>query len=177
LVTDGSHMTDTRLNGAAQNGHDPDARPHFTTAEDLNPALPGEAGYEDHVRRRTDWADATAREVSEMPEVPLEPTLYFDAGLGRAVTADDPAPWPAIAPESAPDRDFGMPDVAPAIAAATAGDLRRRTDASNGEFFASIYGDEVRYDHRRKRWLVWNGHWWRDDDNEHVRRLANEAAR
>lgn len=52
-----------------------------------------------------------------------------------------------------------------------------RTDAGNGEHFARLYGDRVRYDHRRKHWLVWAGQWWRDDEVEEVRRLAKEAAR
>jgi putative DNA primase/helicase len=52
-----------------------------------------------------------------------------------------------------------------------------RTDAGNGEFFARLYGDQLRYDHRRERWLVWAEHWWRDDDTRQVRRLAKDAAR
>jgi len=53
----------------------------------------------------------------------------------------------------------------------------RRADAANGEYFARIDGDRVRFDHRRRRWLMWGGHWWRDDDTDAVRRLAKEAAR
>lgn len=53
----------------------------------------------------------------------------------------------------------------------------RRTDAGNGEFFARLYGDRVRFDHRRGRWLLWAEHWWRGDDTQMVRRLAKEAAR
>lgn len=52
-----------------------------------------------------------------------------------------------------------------------------RTDAGNGEYFARLYGDRLRYDHRRGHWLLWNGHWWRDDETRAVRRLAKEAAR
>ena len=55
--------------------------------------------------------------------------------------------------------------------------MLNRTDAGNGEHFARLYGDRVRYDHRRKRWLVWAGHWWRDDDRGEVRLLAKKAAR
>ena len=33
------------------------------------------------------------------------------------------------------------------------------------------------FDHRRRRWLVWAGQWWREDDTEAVRRMAKEAAR
>ncbi|OFW66504.1 MAG: hypothetical protein A2Y74_09555 [Actinobacteria bacterium RBG_13_63_9] len=52
-----------------------------------------------------------------------------------------------------------------------------RTDAGNGELFAQCHGDHVRYDHRRKRWLIWSGHWWRPDADEEVRRLAKGTAR
>jgi len=52
-----------------------------------------------------------------------------------------------------------------------------RTDAGNGEHFARRYANEVRYDYRRGRWLVWANHWWRDDDRGRVRRLAKEVAR
>lgn len=47
-----------------------------------------------------------------------------------------------------------------------------RSDAGNGEYFARLYGERVRYDHRRGRWLAWAGQWWRDDDTRVVRRLA-----
>ncbi len=52
-----------------------------------------------------------------------------------------------------------------------------RTDAGNGELFSHLYGDRVRHDHRRNRWLVWGGHWWIDDADGEVRRLAKMAAR
>ena len=52
-----------------------------------------------------------------------------------------------------------------------------RTDAGNGELFALLYGDRVRFDHRRRRWLVWGGHWWSDDNDAEVRRLAKTAVR
>jgi len=52
-----------------------------------------------------------------------------------------------------------------------------RTDAGNGELFAHCHGDRVRYDHRRKRWLIWSGHWWRPDADAEVRRLAKGTAR
>lgn len=53
----------------------------------------------------------------------------------------------------------------------------QRSDAGNGEYFARLYGERVRYDHRRGRWLTWAGQWWREDDTRVVRRLAKEAAR
>ena len=55
--------------------------------------------------------------------------------------------------------------------------LVRCTDAGNAELFCHCYGDRLRYDHRRKRWLVWRGHWWTEDVDGKVMRLAIEAAR
>ncbi len=52
-----------------------------------------------------------------------------------------------------------------------------RTDAGNAEFFAEMFKDQLRYDHRRKSWLVWNGHRWHYDTDGAVHRQAIEAAR
>ena len=52
-----------------------------------------------------------------------------------------------------------------------------RTDAGNAELFAHLYGDKLRFDHRRKRWLLWAGHWWQPDADAQVRLLAKQAAR
>jgi putative DNA primase/helicase len=52
-----------------------------------------------------------------------------------------------------------------------------RTDAGNGEMFAHLYGDRVRYDHRRRRWLLWSGHRWSPDCEAAIRIAAKEAVR
>ena len=51
------------------------------------------------------------------------------------------------------------------------------TDAGNAELFAHLYGDRLRYDHRRKRWLLWGSHSWMPDQKSQVTRMAKEAAR
>lgn len=51
------------------------------------------------------------------------------------------------------------------------------TDAGNAEYFASTYGEHVRYDHRRGRWLLWCNHRWEPDADGRVRRLAKDAIR
>ena len=51
------------------------------------------------------------------------------------------------------------------------------TDAGNAEYFTSLYGDRLRYDHRRDRWLEWATHYWREDTDGHVMRLALKADR
>ena len=57
----------------------------------------------------------------------------------------------------------------------TAG-LREQTDAGNALLIAGLYGDCLRYDHRRERWLVWGGHWWAEDEDNEPLRLALDAA-
>ncbi len=51
------------------------------------------------------------------------------------------------------------------------------TDAGNAEWFAQLYGDDLRYDHARNRWLVWEGHSWAPDADGEIYRRAKEAAR
>jgi putative DNA primase/helicase len=55
--------------------------------------------------------------------------------------------------------------------------LPPRTDAGNGEWFAAQYGDLLRFDHSRKRWLLWNGERWEEDTQEQVLPMAKLAAR
>lgn len=51
------------------------------------------------------------------------------------------------------------------------------TDAGNGEVFAHLFGERVRYNHRRKQWLIWNGTRWQSDADGEIERLAIETAR
>ena len=51
------------------------------------------------------------------------------------------------------------------------------TDAGNAELFNHLFGDRVRYDHRRKRWLDWGGHCWQPDVDDKVVRMAKQATR
>ena len=55
--------------------------------------------------------------------------------------------------------------------------LTRCTDAGNAEWLAALHGDRLRYDHRRGRWLLWQGDWWAEDSDGKLRRMAKEAAR
>ena len=48
----------------------------------------------------------------------------------------------------------------------------RLTDAGAAERFARVHGDAVRFNHRRQRWLLWEGHRWRPDADAAVARLA-----
>jgi phage terminase small subunit len=51
------------------------------------------------------------------------------------------------------------------------------TDAGNAEAFASLNARNLRFDHRRGLWLVWDKHRWRSDRDGQVRRLAKSAIR
>jgi putative DNA primase/helicase len=51
-----------------------------------------------------------------------------------------------------------------------------RTDAGAAKLFADLAGDYVRYDHARKRWLVWEGHRWQPDADSNINRLALDLA-
>lgn len=48
----------------------------------------------------------------------------------------------------------------------------RRTEAGAADAFAAAHGDEVRFNHRRGHWLIFQGHRWVPDDNGAHIRLA-----
>lgn len=52
-----------------------------------------------------------------------------------------------------------------------------RTDSGNAELIALKYRDELRFDHRRNRWLVWRSDGWREDLDGELLRMAKRAAR
>jgi putative DNA primase/helicase len=51
------------------------------------------------------------------------------------------------------------------------------TDAGQAEAIALLYGDRLRYDHTRQKWLVWDSVRWRLDSDGEAQRLAVKAAR
>ncbi len=51
------------------------------------------------------------------------------------------------------------------------------TDIGNAELFSLLYGERVRYDHMRHRWLIFDAHHWREDLDGEIRRMAFETAR
>lgn len=54
-----------------------------------------------------------------------------------------------------------------------------RTDSGNAELFASLCGKNVRFDHKRARWLIWDEECnsWREDTQSRVRTLMKATAR
>jgi putative DNA primase/helicase len=79
----------------------------------------------------------------------------------------------------------GTPDPAPpddgngniAKAAEQTRALPNRTDLGNAELFARLNRDNVRFDHRAQRWLLWRKHWWAEDSDGRVLRLAKSVVR
>ncbi len=51
------------------------------------------------------------------------------------------------------------------------------TEAGFAEYFRDQYGDLARYDHARRRWLVWERHRWQPDADAAVRRMALQSVR
>ena len=53
----------------------------------------------------------------------------------------------------------------------------RLTEAGAAERFTRLHRDDVRFDYRRDRWLIWDGHRWIPDADAAVTRLALDFAR
>jgi putative DNA primase/helicase len=53
----------------------------------------------------------------------------------------------------------------------------RDTDTGNAEAFELLYKHRFRYDHSRKRWMVWNGVCWNPDTDGEAQRAAIDTAR
>lgn len=55
--------------------------------------------------------------------------------------------------------------------------LTESTDVGNGEAFANLYQNKLRFNHQTKKWLVWKGNWWQADNCSYVRECAKNLAR
>lgn len=51
------------------------------------------------------------------------------------------------------------------------------SDTGNANFFTALNAGELRYDHRRKAWFRWAGHWWAQDTDGYPLRLTEEMVR
>ncbi|MGH9200981.1 MAG: DNA primase, partial [Vicinamibacterales bacterium] len=51
------------------------------------------------------------------------------------------------------------------------------SDAGAALRFAARHGADVRFDHRRRRWLLWREHRWKPDNDGAIMRLALNSAR
>ena len=54
-----------------------------------------------------------------------------------------------------------------------------RSDTGNAEVIAALFGDELCYDHKQGRWLIWNKsrRRWNEDKTNEIRKFAIQAAR
>lgn len=51
------------------------------------------------------------------------------------------------------------------------------TETGDAEFFAEHFGQRVKYDHRRGRWLIFRDHRWHNDSTGELHRLGIESIR
>lgn len=51
------------------------------------------------------------------------------------------------------------------------------TDSGNAQLFAHLYGNRLRFDHSRNRWLLWKDNYWSTDTDGEVSRLTEKLAR
>ncbi len=52
-----------------------------------------------------------------------------------------------------------------------------RTDTGNAELFAFMFGDRLRFDHKRGIWLQWQEHWWDLPQGGELQRMTKAVAR
>lgn len=56
-------------------------------------------------------------------------------------------------------------------------DFTPHTDLGNAERFVKHYANTFRFDHRRRVWLAWQGHWWAQVEESVVFRAAVQVVR
>ncbi len=85
--------------------------------------------------------------------------------------------------QSSKRRSKGRRDLSESPIAATDGERLEKlrsfpnTDAGNAEAFELLHGHRFRYNHTRRKWLVWNGRYWVVDETEETHRAALATAR
>ncbi|OPY58709.1 MAG: hypothetical protein A4E55_00764 [Pelotomaculum sp. PtaU1.Bin035] len=51
------------------------------------------------------------------------------------------------------------------------------TDIGNGERLANLFGNDIRYCFKWRKWLIWNGKQWEVDDGDKIQALAKHTVR
>ena len=113
--------------------------------------------------------------VLELPGPGKDVSDWITAGGTREqleVLADATPTW--IPPAPAVEIGESKPDL---LLPAEQINSYHRTDSGNAELFAALYGDRLRYDHKRGRWLLWREHFWAEDTGGELDRLARKLAR
>lgn len=102
---------------------------------------------------------------------------YGDESIGGRIDDSRHVRSP-LAARSRPTPTAGIPSEPPdRLEPATMPGAFNLTDSGNAEYFAVRHGRDVRYDHRRERWLLWRRHRWQPDADAEIRRLAKSAMR
>lgn len=65
----------------------------------------------------------------------------------------------------------------PKVSLSPSSDNYINSDLGNAERFVDCYRDTFRYDHKRKSWLMWQGHWWAVVEESVVYRAAVKVIR
>ncbi len=112
-------------------------------------------------------------------------TLTTLAGSMRRSGADEAAIYAALAAInshqcSPPLDDAEVRRIAASVARyqpANALNLLPLTDTGNAEAIRELFGETLRFDHRRRRWLIWDQTRWKPDDDGAIDRQAIEAVR
>ena len=104
------------------------------------------------------------------------------AGLMRGVGMTEPEILPALLKANLdrcqPSLDDGeVQRIVTSICRYQPNDIEPFTDTGNAEFMVKLYADQLRFDHRHKKWLIWGNHHWIPDKDGKVSRLAITAAR
>ena len=125
--------------------------------------------------------------VVDLPELPAKGDVSDWLAAGH--TAEELAGLVAAAPHWAPSTEAAAePGLGPDAGVSTPLAIRyeqtasaqatfNRTDSGNAEYFAARHGRDVRFDHRRGRWLLWGAHSWKVDADAEIRRRAKGAMR
>jgi len=56
-------------------------------------------------------------------------------------------------------------------------DYEHFTEGGNASRLTRLHGQDMRYDHTRKKWLIWDGSRWKVDSNGQAMRLAEDVVR
>ncbi len=127
-------------------------------------------------------APSTTASGATIPEGQRNCQLTSLAGIMRSAGMTEPEIMPALFKTNQdrcqpPLDDAEVQRIVTSICRYEPNDLEPFTDTGNAEFMVKLYKDELRYDHRHKKWLIWEKHHWIPDKNGRVSRLAITAAR
>lgn len=102
------------------------------------------------------------------------------AGIVRALGGNESEIYSVLRfknsiPGQDPKTDKDLRRIAKSIAKKPAGSIHQ-SDTGNALVLVDQYGDILRFDHIRRRWLCWGSHHWEVDEDGFVYRLAQEVA-